>query len=172
MPATTERAAVTIREADRPGDIGFITLMHGRLYAVECGMDQTVEAYIAAGLADFTYRRRQAGDTAGRCWVAEDPDGRIVGSIGITRADEQCLQLRWFLVDSSSRGLGLGRTLLETALDYCRAQAAQQVFLLTIAGLDPAHHLYRAAGFVPTESTPVRQWGVDAVEQRFELALA
>ena len=141
---------VTIREADRPGDIGIITLMHGRLYAEECGMDQGVEAYIAASLADHVNRRAADGRSAGRCWVAEDAAGRIIGSIGITRADQGWLRLRWFLIDPGQRGKGLGRMLMDTALAYCREQEAVGVFLMTIAGLDPAHHLYLKAGFTRT----------------------
>jgi GNAT superfamily N-acetyltransferase len=162
---------VTVRDADRPGDLGAITGMHGRLYAAERGMDQTVEAYIAAGLADFVRRRAAEGAGAGRCWVAEDAAGRVVGSIGITRADPGWLQLRWFLIEPGERGRGLGRTLMDTAMDYCRAQDARGVFLLTIAGLDPAHHLYLRAGFRLTAATPARQWGIDLVEQRFEAGL-
>ncbi|MFL6112813.1 MAG: GNAT family N-acetyltransferase, partial [Catenulispora sp.] len=74
-------------------------------------------------------------------------------------------------LDPSQRGRGLGRRLLDTALDYCRAQDADRVFLLTIAGLDPAHHLYRKAGFELTAATPGHQWGIDLVEQRFDLEL-
>jgi GNAT superfamily N-acetyltransferase len=75
----------------------------------------------------------------------------------------------WFLLDPAARGRGLGGALLDTALDYCRDHGAERVFLLTIAGLDAAHHLYRKAGFVLTAEEPVRQWGIEAVEQRFDL---
>lgn len=167
----TASASATIRPADRPGDIGTIVAMHGRLYAAECGMDQTVESYIAAGLAAHVDARHRDGEYAGRCWVAETTDAGIVGSIGITRADHRTLQLRWFLLDPGQRGRGLGRDLLDTAMRYCRAQDADSVFLLTIAGLDPAHHLYRKAGFEHTHSMPGRYWGIDAVEQRFQLTL-
>ncbi|NUP48365.1 MAG: GNAT family N-acetyltransferase [Catenulispora sp.] len=162
---------VSIRPADQPGDIGIITTLHGRHYAAACGMDQTVEAYIAAGLAAFVEARFRDGAAAGECWVAESAADGIVGSIGITRADARTLQLRWFILDASQRGQGLGRRLLDTALDYCRAQDADRVFLLTVAGLNPAHHLYRKAGFELTGATPGRQWGVELVEQRFDLIL-
>lgn len=171
MPPKVDSGAVTIRDADQPGDIGTITVMHGRLYAEACGMDQTVEAYIADGLATFVYRRSEDGEAAGRCWVAEDDHGRIVGSIGVTRADAAAFQLRWFLIEPAHRGAGLGRALMRTALEHCRSQAADRIFLLTTAGLDTAHHLYRAMGFALVSSVPVRQWGIDAVEQRFEMAL-
>jgi GNAT superfamily N-acetyltransferase len=88
------------------------------------------------------------------------------------QATDDAAQLRWFLVDPSQRGRGLGRRLLDTALGYARSRGFGSVFLWTIAGLTPAHHLYRQAGFTLTESRPVRQWGIDVVEQRFDLDLA
>jgi GNAT superfamily N-acetyltransferase len=159
-----------IRAGDQPGDLGAVAAMHGVLYGREQGMDQTVEAYIAGGLADLVTARARDGEEAGRLWVAE-ADGRLVGSVGITKASDAA-QLRWFLVDPSERGRGLGRRLLDTAIGYARSGGFRSVFLWTIAGLEPAHHLYRQAGFTLTESRPVRQWGLDVVEQRFDLAFA
>jgi GNAT superfamily N-acetyltransferase len=160
-----------IRAGDQPGDLGTVAAMHGVLYGREQGMDQTAEAYIAGGLADLVTARASDGEEAGRLWVAE-ADGRLVGSIGITKATDGAAQLRWFLVDPSQRGRGLGRRLLDTALGYTRSRGFRAVFLWTIAGLAPAHHLYRQVGFTLTASRPVRQWGLDVVEQRFDLDLA
>jgi GNAT superfamily N-acetyltransferase len=161
---------VLIRAGDQHGDLGAVAAMHGVLYGREQGMDQTVEAYIARGLADLVTARARDGDGAGQLWVAE-ADDRLVGAIGITRADDDEAQLRWFLVDPSQRGHGLGRRLLDTALGYVRSRGFRSVFLWTIAGLAPAHHMYLQAGFTLTENRPGRQWGIDVVEQRFDLEL-
>jgi GNAT superfamily N-acetyltransferase len=160
-----------IRAGDQPGDLGAVAAMHGVLYGREQGMDQTVEAYIASGLADLVTARARDGEDAGRLWVAEAA-GRLVGAIGITKANDEASQLRWFLVDPSQRGRGLGRRLLDTALSYARSRGFRSVFLWTIAGLAPAHHLYLQAGFTLNENRPGRQWGIDVVEQRFDLDLA
>jgi len=160
-----------IRAGDQPGDLGAVAAMHGVLYCREQGMDQTVEAYIAGGLADLVTARARDGDEAGRLWVAE-AGGRLVGSIGITTATDDAAQLRWFLVDPSQQGRGLGRRLLDTTLGYTRSRGFRSVFLWTIAGLARAHHLYSQAGFTLTESRRVRQWGIDVVEERFDLDLA
>jgi GNAT superfamily N-acetyltransferase len=160
-----------IRAGDQPGDLGTVAAMHGVLYGREQGMDQTVEAYIASGLADLVTARARDGEDAGWLWVAE-ADGRLVGAIGITKANDEAAQLRWFLVDPSQRGRGLGRRLLDTALGYARSRGFRSVFLWTIAGLVPAHHLYLQAGFTLTENRSGRRWGIDVVEQRFDLDLA
>lgn len=159
-----------IRTGDRPGDLGTVAAMHGVLYAREHGMDQTIEAYVAGALGAFGTARSREGERAGGLWLAE-LDGGVVGSIGITRAGESDAQLRWFLIDPAKRGRGVGRVLLGTALDYCRRNEFRTVFLWTIAGLDRAHELYRREGFKHTEDKPGRQWGIDVVEQRFELLL-
>jgi hypothetical protein len=44
---------ITIRCTLRPGDIGYVTYLHGSLYAAEYGWDHTFEAYVAGPLAEF-----------------------------------------------------------------------------------------------------------------------
>ncbi|MCX9191609.1 N-acetyltransferase [Carbonactinospora thermoautotrophica] len=173
MPTESARTVSrpTIRVGDRPGDLGAVAALHGVLYAREYGMDQTVEAYVAGGMADLVMARNRDGEAAGRLWVADDA-GRVVGSIGVTRAGDSTAQLRWFLVDPAQRGQGLGRRLLRTALDYARERGFSSMFLWTNACLEVAHRLYREAGFTLTESRPVHQWGLDLIEQRFDLRLA
>ncbi|MFE4356507.1 GNAT family N-acetyltransferase [Kitasatospora sp. NPDC056800] len=68
-----------------------------------------------------------------------------------------------------ARGRGLGRRMLETALDEARARAYEGVLLWTVEGLGAAHHLYATARFELTVSRPARKFGVDAVEQRMDL---
>lgn len=163
-----------IREADRPGDLGAVAALHGVLYSREYGMDTTMEAHVAVGMAELVLTRHREGDAAaGRLWVAET-DGRVVGATGLTRADDEpgrC-QLRWVLLDPAARGLGLGRALLQTALREARDRHCTGVFLWTVAGLDAAHHLYEQAGFRTTLTRPARKWGIDTVEHRMDLPLA
>src|ERR687885_147033 len=88
----------------RQGDLGSVVHLHGTVYAKEYGFDPTFEAYVAGPLAEFV-RSRTDRD---RLWVAER-GGRMVGCIAIVAAGPQTAQLRWFLVDPSARGAGLGK---------------------------------------------------------------
>jgi GNAT superfamily N-acetyltransferase len=159
-----------IRLATRPGDLGEVTALHGRLYAEEYAMDQSMEAYCGEGICRFALDRGEKGAEVGELWVAQE-DGRILGSIAML-AEEGMGRLHWLLLHPDLRGKGAGRKLVETALDYARERGFPGVFLTTIAGLDAAHDLYRRAGFEPTSSEPMGKWGIETEELRFDLKFA
>lgn len=163
---TSEPAAVTLRHDLRPGDLGTIVYLHGAVYAQEYGFDPTFEAYVAGPLAQFVLTHSERD----RLWVAER-SGRLVGCIAIVGAAETEAQLRWFVVDPSARGMGLGRRLLGEAVAFCAARGYESVFLWTVAALTAAAHLYRAAGFEKVEEQAGRRWGVEVVEERYLLRL-
>jgi GNAT superfamily N-acetyltransferase len=152
----------------RPGDIGRVVEMHGELYAREYGLDRTFEGYVAAGLGEFAVGFDGSRD---RLWLAEAEGGRLVGSIAIAGRDGVTAQLRWFLVRPEMRGSGLGGRLLGEAVEFCRGRGFRSVFLWTISELAAAAHLYRRAGFTPTERTTHDIWGAPHTEERYDLAL-
>ncbi|WP_202512962.1 GNAT family N-acetyltransferase [Streptomyces sp. SID3343] len=160
---------MTIRDADRPGDLGAIAALHGVLYTREYGMDATMEAGVAAGMAALVQARAsEGGDGPGRLWVADDGT-RVVGAVGLTREDAGRMRLRWVILDPATRGRGVGRALVSTAMTEARRRGAAGVYLWTIAGLPASRHLYDRAGFTLTEEHPARAWGIDAIEQRMDV---
>jgi GNAT superfamily N-acetyltransferase len=159
---------VTVRHDARPGDLGRVVEQHGRLYAVEYGFDRRFEAYVAEGVAEFG---RAAPAARQRLWLAECNE-KLLGSIAILDRGAGVAQLRWFLLDPSARGHGLGRRMVRESLDFCRAAGYHAVFLWTVSLLDAAAHLYREAGFILTEETVSAAWGPTVTEQRYDLLLA
>jgi N-acetylglutamate synthase-like GNAT family acetyltransferase len=159
-------ANVTIRNQLKPGDIGYLIYLHGILYANEYGWDYTFETYVAQPLAAFAkaYNQRE------RIWIVEK-DGQIAGSIAIVKASEKVAQLRWMLLTPDLRGQGLGRFLVQEALEFCKEQGYAEVFLWTVSILTAATRLYQSAGFRLTEQKTHRIWGADLTEQRYDLAL-
>lgn len=155
-----------MRTALQPGDFGAIVALHGRLYAEEHGFDTTFEAYVAEPLAAFVLR----ASPRERIWV-EERDGRLVGCVAIVSAEPRVAQLRWFLVDPAARGTGVGRRLLEVAVAFSRQSGYERIVLWTVAGLAAAQHLYRRIGFERVEAAPARRWGVDLIEEKYEMAL-
>jgi GNAT superfamily N-acetyltransferase len=162
----TTPGEIRLRTDLRPGDLGQFVHLHGVIYARERGFDPTFEAYVAGPLAEFV----RAGSPRDRLWIAERY-GRIVGCVAIVGISQRTAQLRWFLVDPSTRGTGLGKRLLSQAIDFCRDSGYAEVILWTESALSVAAHLYRLAGFRKTEEKPGRLWGVDLVEEKYELML-
>jgi N-acetylglutamate synthase-like GNAT family acetyltransferase len=156
-------ANVSFRNQLKPGDIGYLTYLHGILYAQEFGWDFTFEAYVAVPLAEFA----KAHNDRERIWIVEK-DGHITGSVAIVEASLTEAQLRWMLLTPDLRGYGLGRYLVETALDFCKDQGYSTVFLWTVSLLTVATRLYQSVGFHLTEEKTHRIWGAELTEQRYE----
>lgn len=157
---------VVLRTDLRPGDLGEIVRMHGKIYAREYGFDATFEAYVAGPMAEFVC----AASPRDRLWIAESA-GRIVGSVAIVSASADEAQLRWFLVAPQVRGQGLGKRLLGEAVEFCRQAGYRSIFLWTVSALSAAAHLYQAAGFRRVEQAPRHLWGADVVEEKYVLDL-
>ena len=157
-----------IREGPRPGDIGALVRLHGVLYAREYGWDHTYEAYVAKTFAEGMKDFRPGRDAL---WVVEDGDA-VKGSIAMLGRENGEVQLRWFLIDPSLRGQGLGRKLMDAALAFGRQAGYRRCYLLTVAGLDASSHLYGSYGFLRTQQgPPEKDWGTTIVPERHELEL-
>jgi N-acetylglutamate synthase-like GNAT family acetyltransferase len=157
---------IKIRSRLQPGDIAYLVLLHGTLYAAEHGWDHTFEAYVAGPLAEFA--KSHSGRE--RIWIVER-DGEVAGSIAIVEAADNKAQLRWLLLHPDLRGRGIGRTLMEEALSFCRDSRYSLVFLWTVSALTDAAKLYQAAGFRLIEEETHELWGTTVTEQRYDLIL-
>ena len=158
---------ISIRHTLKPGDVGYITYLHGILYAKEYNLSPEFEGYVAAGLGKFAESFDARRD---RIWIAE-VDEKIVGSIAIVGHSAAVAQLRWFLIHPQARGRGLGRRLINEALEFCRQCHYQSVFLQTLNNLDAAIHLYTSSGFTKTEEQTHFIWGHNRTEERYDLLL-
>jgi GNAT superfamily N-acetyltransferase len=155
---------VTIRDLGRPGDLGWVLMAHGELYAAEYGW--AVEAVTARILAD--HAAAHAGHDAG--WIAE-LDGTRVGSVLCVREDDRTARLRLLLVDPAARGQGVGRRLVARCVDAARDAGYERLVLWTNEPLAAARRLYLDAGFVLTDEQWHGDFGVDALGQSYQLAL-
>ncbi|MDQ1252436.1 MAG: hypothetical protein QG646_1557 [Euryarchaeota archaeon] len=154
-----------IIRTQKPEDAGFIAYRHCILYGRENGLCGTFEQYVLDSLSKYLEHRSK-----GEIWVAEYK-GKIIGSIGIVSTDQDTAQLRWFLIEPEFRGIGLGRQLLTTAIDYCMQKKFCRVILWTIQELKVAQHLYSSFGFMPVEQVENNSWKKGVVEERWELII-
>lgn len=164
-PAPT--GGVRLRHGLRPGDIGHIIHLHGVIYAAECGYNHEFEGYVCDTFRTFAAAYSPRKD---RLWLAEAGTGPV-GSIAILGHSQTTAQLRWFLIHPLYRGRGLGWRMFNEALDFCRERRYDNVFLLTTSDQQAAIHMYEKAGFVKTEETPLRVWGRELSEIRYQLNL-
>lgn len=157
---------IRIRHNIVPGDIGYITYMHGWIYKEEYGYSTAFEAYVAQSLSDFVLNYKAGYD---RLWIAEHNE-KIVGCIGIVGHGERA-QLRWFLLHPDYRGIGLGRRLLLGAIDFCREVGYNGVFLETTTDLDKAIGMYERAGFAKVSERENNTWRDDLTELELAMSL-
>ena len=160
---------VTIRPLGRPGDLGWVVMAHGELYAAEWGWDATFESLVARIVADFALSHDPARETA---WIAE-LDGRRVGCVFLVAADDGAAQLRTLLVHPSARGHGLGTDLTAVCIRFARTVGYRRLRLWTTELQVAARAVYLAAGFTVTVEEPHPGFGGGKVMgQTYELDLA
>lgn len=158
--------AITYRHVLRPGDLGYLIYLHGKLYAEESGYTLEFEGYVANTFYDFVEHCDRAKD---RIWLASFND-EIVASIAILNRPKGEAQLRWFLVHPMFRVTGVGRKLLKTALSYCKGRF-KRIYLMTADTQHQAIAMYKKAGFSLTSSVETVQWGKHLREERYDLIL-
>lgn len=165
--STSPSEKISIRCELRPGDIGLLIHLHGWIYAEECGYNHVFEGYVCKTFYEFFEKYSPKKD---RFWFAET-DGKIIGAIAIVGHTKKRAQLRWFILHPEFRGLGLGRRLLNDALQYCRDQGYQNVFLYTTEDQKTAIGMYTKAGFKKVAEHKNQTWGKELVEETYELSL-
>lgn len=158
---------ITIRTELRPGDIGYVTYMHGHIYSREYGYEISFEAYVALGLYEFYKSYNPQLD---RVWVAEHKN-RIVGFLLLMARENNTAQLRYFILDPLYRGMGIGKKLAGLYMDYLHEKKFRRSYLLTTNELFAAAHIYRQMGFVLTEEMDSTTFGKPLKEQRYDLIL-
>jgi GNAT superfamily N-acetyltransferase len=159
--------AVTVRRLGRPGDLGWVVLAHGELYAREFGWDSSFEALVAKIVTDYAASRDDARQAA---WIAER-NGQRVGCVFCVAADERTAQLRILLVDPSARGNGLGARLVDECLGFAREAGYKRMKLWTNHPLAAARRIYLSRGFTLTGEDPHHSFGADLIGQVYELDL-
>ena len=144
---------ISIRTDLRPGDLGRIISLHGEVYDPLGGYGLTFEAFVGRTIAEFVLDN----NARGQIWLAERGE-RLVGCTAIALRDGSRGQLRWVLVDPSARGRGIGKQLVNSAMDYCREKGCESVFLETTDGLPESQTLYEKLGFTVISEAVEELW--------------
>ncbi len=121
----------------------------------------------ATGLDDVAaaaeiYFKNALPDGAYRAWLVEAEDGEVVGGGGVLIAawpgfpGERQSRRAWILniyTEPSHRRQGIARRVMETILEYCRAEGFPAVAL---HASKEGRALYEALGFQPTNEMALR----------------
>ena len=163
-----EQSRGVIRPLGRPGDLGWVVMAHGELYAAEFGWDTTFEALVARIVADYAAEHDPRREAA---WIAE-LNGARVGCVFCVAEDQQTAKLRILLVHADGRGRGLGGRLVDTCVTFARAAGYARMQLWTNHPLAAARRIYLQHGFVLTEQEPHHSFGVDLIGQTYQMDLS
>jgi GNAT superfamily N-acetyltransferase len=165
---TQPTTQVRIRELGAPGDLGWVVMAHGELYAEEFGWDRSFEVLVCGIVADYAGREDPARNAA---WIAELA-GRRVGCVFCVSGDDAgTAVLRILRVDPSARGQALGARLVDTAVRFATAAGYERMRLWTNHPLAAARRIYVRQGFALVGEAPHHSFGVDLIGQTYQLEL-
>ncbi|SDT25122.1 GNAT family N-acetyltransferase [Actinoplanes derwentensis] len=160
---------LSVRQADRAGDLGWVVMVHGEVYHREFGWTTAFETMVARIVADFAAGHDPAREAL---WIAER-DGERVGSVALVADDmPDVARLRVLLVSPAARGLGAGARLVRQALEFALDRGYRRVVLWTVDGLESARKIYQAEGFVLAGAEPHAGFGHPVTGQTWVLELA
>lgn len=161
--APADRPGSFVLRPPLPGDYGWITAMHGRVFAEEYGFDVRFESLIARIVSDFS-----AGHDPSReaCWIAE-VDGEPAGSIFCMRKSERVAQLRLLCVDPRTRGAGIGTRLVDECVRFAKRAGYRRITLWTLSCLTDARRIYERSGFELDDEEPNTMFGPEVVGQNW-----
>lgn len=150
-----------------PGAIGQVTALHAAYYAEYWQFDLSFEAQVAADLSRFLLEFDPARDF----FLAARAGRELAGAVALDghSTPEQGARLRWFIVQKTWQGRGLGARLLDQTLAFARKAGHRRLYLWTFAGLEAARLLYERAGFCLAEEVEIAHWGGVIHDQRYDL---
>jgi putative acetyltransferase len=90
---------------------------------------------------------------------------RIVGCFGLFPMNENICELRKMYLLKETRGKGLGKIILNSAIDIAREKHYKKIVLETISALKTAIYLYKRYGFKEIKPKEINA----RVDQAFEL---
>src|SRR5579862_3191490 len=163
------RDELAIRALGEPGDLGWVVMAHGELYAAEFGWDRSFEALVARIVADYAAAHDPEREAA---WIAEQGGVRVGCVFCVAGEAPGTARLRILLVDPRARGRGLGGRLVDECVRFARGAGYERLTLWTNHPLVAARRVYEARGFTLRAQEAHRSFGVELIGQTYELELA
>ncbi len=148
------------------GDLGWVVMRHGELYAQEYGWNEEFERLVAGVVGEFA---TGPSGPQRQCWIAT-VGPRRAGSVFLMPGPEpDVARLRLLLVEPWARGRGVGGALIDACIGAAREAGCRRVTLWTNDVLTAARRLYERAGFRLVHSERHRSFGKSLVGQTWDL---
>lgn len=147
-------------------DADWLVHEHATHYAQVEGFDDSFGPLVAQIVQSFLAQHdpdREAG------WIAHQGQTRL-GSIFCVRKDAQIAKLRLFYVVEKARGCGVAQALLDQCLGFAQGAGYKGLTLWTHESHVAAGRIYKRNGLTRTRAAPVHSFGVDLVEETWEIA--
>lgn len=157
---------IHIRTELKPGDLGYVAYLHGRLYAEELGYGLNFEGYVFGGLEEFAHQYERTKD---KVWVCEHA-GKMIGFLMAFHREDN-MQLRYFILEQGYRGLGLGKVLMNEFVAFMKEKGCRKAYLWTTEEQHAAIALYSRYGFTLTEEKPSNAFDKELIERKYEMEL-
>jgi GNAT superfamily N-acetyltransferase len=130
---------VEIRPYEATDQAGFAHLVASVLAEYGLNVDPVLEADLEYPSASYQ-----------GAWVAVHNE-QVIGSVAIRLLDEgDVAELKRMYLQPEHRGRGLGRALLNQAVDWAKDKRCRSIVLDTSTAMTSAQRLYEAAGFART----------------------
>jgi putative acetyltransferase len=128
-----------VSAADVPAVLALVGDVLGE-FGLEFGKGSPTDAELHGLPASYEER-------GGAFWVALR-DGELLGTCGVFPVAPLTFELRKMYLRGASRGLGLGKRLLDIAVTWVRERGGRHIVLDTIDEMSRAIAFYEANGFV------------------------
>jgi putative acetyltransferase len=109
-------------------------------------------------------------DPGGEIFIAEQ-NGERIGCCALLRIEDGGFEVAKMAVAESKRGRGIGRMLLEHAIDYARKRSVPRLYLETNSSLLNAIHIYESVGFKRLRAEQVKPSPYERADVYMEMML-
>lgn len=155
----------TIRPFDA-ADADWLVTEHAEHYSRVEGFDDTFGPLVDSIIRSFIDDHNPMCEAG---WIAQDQDQRL-GSIFCVRRNATTAKLRLFYVVDKARGTGAAQALLDQCLGFARGAGYAGLTLWTHESHKAAGAIYTRNGLTRTDAKPVHSFGVDLIEETWEIA--
>lgn len=157
---------VNIRLSDgNKSDVDYIIDRQLFIYSTEREFTSDVfRNYVIDGVHNLVNNFDDSKD----CIMILECNGIKSGCIAVTHLDNDTAQLRYFFIESELRGIGAGRKMLTSAIEFCKNMGYKKAILWTVSAQATARRLYSAFGFEVTEEVENEDWGSPVLEECWE----